>query len=83
MNEENQCDHLFVGVGLRPKFFRCIHCGLGQDKPVNEPDGTRLSYNSVISAWSEMDEDASTLGAFLAGVRFAEKHHGIGRDDNG
>jgi hypothetical protein len=81
MSEENQCDHLFVGIGLRPKFFRCINCGLGQAKSVNEPDGTQLSYNSVISAWSETDEDASTLGAFLAGVRWAEKMHEIGGDD--
>lgn len=59
----------------------CDSRSIGIEKSINaylaEPEVKPLSDEEIVQAY----EDASFIGtmtAFVAGVRFAEKHHGIG-----
>lgn len=54
-----------------------LHCS---DYWLAKPEAKSLSDEEIVQAY----EDASFIGtmtAFVAGIRFAEKHHGIGGED--
>ena len=68
----------------KPKFIRkkvCWNCGWPIKETKPEPARKPMTEEELQNAANFIDPYLSARAAFKRGVRFAEKHHGIGGDD--